>query len=48
MAVAEIPSGFDIVKSIVASRDGKGVVLTSRSGKKVSTPLNVPFLFLTK
>ena len=48
MALAEIPGGFDIVKSITASRDGKGVVLTSKSGKKVTTEINVPFLFLTK
>jgi hypothetical protein len=48
MAVAEIPAGFDIVKSITPSRDGQGVVLTARSGKKVTTAINVPFLFLTK
>ena len=48
MAVAEIPSGFDIVKSITPQRDGTGVVLTSKSGKKVSAAVNVPFLFLTK
>ena len=48
MAVAEIPVGFDVVKSIVGTRDGEGVELTSKSGKKVSTPLNVPFLFMSK
>jgi hypothetical protein len=48
MAVAEIPAGFDIVKSITPQRDGAGVVLTAKSGKKVSAAVNVPFLFLTK
>jgi len=48
MAVAEIPAGFDVVKKITPTRDGTGVTLTAKSGKKVSTPLNVPFLFLTK
>lgn len=45
MAVAEIPDGFDIVKTIVASDDGESVTLTSQSGKSVSTPLDVSFLF---
>jgi hypothetical protein len=48
MALAEIPAGFDIVKSIAPTRDGAGVVLTAKSGKKASMALNVPFLFLTR
>lgn len=48
MAMAEIPAGFDVVKTITPTRDGAGVVLTARSGKKVGVGLNVPFLFLTR
>ena len=48
MAVAEIPAGFDIVKNITATADGSGVTLTSKSGKKVTAAVNVPFLFLSE
>jgi len=46
MAMAEIPAGFDVVKTITAARDG--VVLTSKSDRKVAVALDVPFLFLTR
>jgi hypothetical protein len=42
MAVVEIPAGFDEVKSIEPG--GPGVVLTSLSGKKAETALNLDFL----
>jgi hypothetical protein len=45
MAVAEIPEGFDIVESIVASQNEKSVVIRSKSGKTTSAELNLPFLF---
>jgi len=44
MAVAAIPRGFDIVKSIRASADGTSVTLRSKSGKAIQTPLNVAFV----
>jgi hypothetical protein len=44
MAVAAIPRGFDIVKSIRSGADGKSVVLASASGKKVTAAVNVGFL----
>jgi len=47
MAVAPIPGGFDIVKSIESSANGKSVTLTSASGKKVTAPINLPFLTAT-
>jgi hypothetical protein len=48
MAVTEIPAGFDIVKSITATKDGQGVELTAKSGRKASAAVNVPFLFMSK
>jgi len=48
MAMAEIPAGFDVVKTIAPARAGAGVVLTAKSGKRVGVELNVPFLFLTR
>ena len=48
MALAEIPAGFDIVKSIVATKDGRGVELTSKSGRKARAEVNLPFLFLSR
>lgn len=44
MAVAEIPPGFDIVKSIDASPDSQSVILTSESGEVVTTQVNLPFI----
>lgn len=44
MAVAAIPAGFDIVKTITTSKDGKSVTLLSASGKSVKTKLDVSFL----
>jgi len=44
MAVAAIPRGFDIVKSICSGRDGQSVTLTSQSGKTITAPLNVAFV----
>jgi hypothetical protein len=44
MAVAAIPSGFDIVKKIDAAADGKSVTLASQSGKKIRVKLNVSFV----
>lgn len=44
MAVAAIPRGFDVVKSIRSSADGKSVTLTSQSGKTITVPLNVNFV----
>ena len=44
MAVAAIPRGFDIVKDIKASANGKSVTLTSASGKSVTVNLNVGFV----
>jgi hypothetical protein len=44
MAMAEIPRGFDLVKTIRPGADGKSVTLTSRSGLAVSTALDVAFL----
>jgi len=43
-AVAKAPRGFDVVKSIRSSADGKSVTLTSQSGKAVTMPLNTSFL----
>ena len=43
-AVASIPRGFDRVKSISAARDKHSVTLTSFSGKRVTTPLDLGFL----
>jgi hypothetical protein len=42
MAVAEIPAGFDEVRTIRPG--GSGVVLTSASGRKVQAPLCLDFL----
>ncbi len=44
MAVAAIPRGFDIVKTIKPARDNQSVTLTAKSGKQVTCPLNVAFL----
>lgn len=44
MAVAAIPRGFDIVKTIRAAKDNQSVTLTAKSGKQVTCPLNVSFL----
>ena len=44
MAVTAIPRGFDIVKSIRSSTKGQSVTLTSRSGKRITAPLNVAFV----
>jgi hypothetical protein len=44
MAMAAIPAGFDEVKAIEAARDGRSVVLTARSGKKVRQAVDVRFL----
>jgi hypothetical protein len=44
MAVSAIPRGFDIVKNISASADGHSVTLTSRSGERITAPLNVAFV----
>jgi len=44
MAMAAIPKGFDIVKTIHSSANGKSVMLTSQSGKSVTTPLDVSFV----
>jgi hypothetical protein len=44
MAVSAIPRGFDIVKNIQASANGKAVVLTSESGKTATAPINLSFL----
>lgn len=48
MAVSAIPRDFDIVKNIEARTDGKSVVLTSASGKSVSTPIDLSFLSKTE
>ena len=44
MAVAAIPPGFDIVKSIRGSADGASVILASSSGKSVTIPIDLSFL----
>ncbi|MDD5198296.1 MAG: hypothetical protein PHC88_00705 [Terrimicrobiaceae bacterium] len=44
MAMAEIPRGFDIVKTIHSSADGKSVRLASKSGKSVSVAVDTSFL----
>ena len=44
MAVAAIPLGFDIVKSITAAADGRSVTLTSQSGKTLRAVLDVGFV----
>jgi len=44
MAVAAIPRGFDHVKSITPSADRRHVRLVSRSGRTVTTALDVGFL----
>jgi len=44
MAMAAIPRGFDIVKSVEPAKNGKTVKLTARSGKTVTMPLNVGFV----
>jgi len=44
MAVAAIPRGFDIVKTIHPSADGQSVILTSESQMAVTALLNLSFL----
>jgi hypothetical protein len=44
MAVSAIPKGFDIVKTIRPSADGRSVILTSESRKTVTSPINLSFL----
>ncbi|XHR30481.1 MAG: hypothetical protein ACFUZC_07940 [Chthoniobacteraceae bacterium] len=44
MAVAAVPGGFDIVRSISAAADEQSVTLVSRSGGKITVPLNVGFV----
>lgn len=44
MAVAEIPKGFDIVESILPSVDGKSILVRSKSGKTLSSELDLSFL----
>ena len=43
MALAEIPSGFDVVKTISAAKDLQSVTLISQSGKTIHQPLDVSF-----
>jgi hypothetical protein len=45
MGVAEIPKGFDRVASITHSDDYQHITLTSASGKKVRSFVDVSFLF---
>jgi hypothetical protein len=44
MAMAEIPKGFDIVKSIHPATDRKSVKLISKSGKSVAAKVELSFL----
>ncbi len=44
MAVADIPDGFDSVRSINARASGSGVVLKSTGGLEVSVPLDLSFI----
>lgn len=44
MALAEIPRGFDIVKSIRVAADKRSVRLVSQSGRVVPVKVNVEFL----
>jgi hypothetical protein len=44
MAAARTPGGFDVVKSIDASRDSQSIRITSESGRTISMSLDVSFL----
>jgi hypothetical protein len=44
MAVASIPPGFDHVTAVESDPSHECVVLKSKSGRKISVPLNVEFL----
>ncbi len=44
MGVAEIPAGFDRVASITPDKDYQHITLTSASGKKVRSQIDVSFL----
>jgi hypothetical protein len=48
MAVAEIPSGFNRVASLIASDEGREVTLRSASGQRVKVPLDTGFLSGTR
>ena len=48
MAVAEIPHGFDRVRSIKAQEPGSGVLLKSASGMEAPVPVDVSFLRVTR